>query len=72
MKVSAPVMDEKFYSDFIAHQITITHGDALRVKFKIRQKRASNGGICINQSYEVVELLNHMPRASQRSLIDQP
>lgn len=65
MKISAPVLDEAFYDDFFAHNITIAPGDALRVRLRIRQRRAPDTGIFINQSYEVVEVLKHIRRPRQ-------
>jgi hypothetical protein len=68
MKVSAPVTDEHFYDDFFAHRITIAPGDALRVRLRIRQRRSPDLGIFMNSSYEVIEVLSHLPRAGQGDL----
>lgn len=68
MKISAPVTDNQFYEEFFAHKITIAPGDSLRVRLKIMQRRTPDVGIYINQAYEVVEVLNHLPRAVQSEL----
>lgn len=70
MKISAPVTDEKFYTEFFAHRITIAPGDALLVRLRIRQKRAAAAGVFINESFEVVEVLSHIPRPPQLFLTD--
>ncbi|RNC64435.1 MAG: hypothetical protein ED859_18480 [Desulfuromonadales bacterium] len=68
MKISAPVTDERFYDDFFAHKITIAPGDSLRVSLKIWQKRTPDVGIYINHTYEVIEVINHIPRPTQSAL----
>ena len=68
MKISAPVTDDNFYDAFFAHDITIAPGDALRVRLRIRQRRAADIGVYINESYEVVEVLDHIPRDNQPRL----
>lgn len=71
MKIAAPVTDERFYDEFFAHRITIAPGDALRVKLLIRQRRAPDIGVFINESYEVIEVLKHMPRPPQMALTER-
>lgn len=68
IKISAPITDESFYSDFFAHEITIAPGDELEVKLKIRQKKDSITGIYSNKSYELMEVYKHIPRARQATL----
>lgn len=68
MKISAPVTDDAFYDDFFAHRIMIAPGDALRVKLLVRQRRAKDIGVFINESYEVVEVMKHLPRTGQGDL----
>jgi hypothetical protein len=65
MTISAPVTDKKFYDDFFAHRIMIAPGDALRVRLRIRQQRAPGLGIFVNESYEITEVINHIPRSGQ-------
>lgn len=67
-RMAAPVTDERFYNDFFAHRITIAPGDRLRVKLRIRQRRVPGLGIFVNESYEVTEVLEHIPRARQANL----
>lgn len=62
MKISAPLTDDHFYEDFIAHRITIAPGDALRVRLRIRQRRAPIG-VFINEGFEVTEVIRHIPRS---------
>lgn len=68
IKISAPVLDDAFYSDFFAHRITIAPGDVLRARLRIRQKRDPELGVFINEAYEVVEILEHIPRGAQTAL----
>jgi hypothetical protein len=67
-RIAAPVTDEKFYNDFFAHDIKIAPGDRLRVKLKIRQRRVPGIGIFINDSYEVIEVFEHIPQPQQGKL----
>lgn len=68
VRISAPVTDDAFYDDFIAHRITIAPGDALEVRLKVRQRRDPTTGIFLNDGYEVSEVRNHIPRAEQDNL----
>jgi len=64
-KISAPVLDDRFYSQFFAHDITIAPGDELSVRLIIRQVRDRDTGIYANAGYEVIEVLKHRPRVRQ-------
>lgn len=68
VRISAPVTDQAFYDDFFAHRITIAPGDALEVRLKVRQSLTQDIGVYINDSYEIVEVLKHIPRAEQDNL----
>ncbi len=68
IKISAPVLDDKFYDDFFAHKIMIAPGDAVAVKLKIYQTRDEDTGIFTNTRYEVVEVIRHIPRMKQANL----
>ncbi|QBM16550.1 hypothetical protein MARI_06320 [Marinobacter sp. JH2] len=68
IKISAPVLDEKFFDDFFAHKIMIAPGDAVEVKLKIYQTRDEDTGIFTNSRYEVVEVVRHIPRMKQTNL----
>lgn len=68
IKISAPMLDEKFFDDFFAHKITIAPGDSLEVSLKIYQSRDQDTGIFTNQRYEIIEVLRHIPRMRQVSL----
>jgi len=65
IKISAPVLDERFYDRFFAHDITIAPGDGLRVALRITQRQDSDTGIFINEKYEVIEVHEHLPRMQQ-------
>lgn len=68
IKISAPVLDEQFYSDFFAHKVTIAPGDSFEVVLKIYQSRDEDTGIYTNSRYEVVRVNKHIPRFSQADL----
>lgn len=70
-KISAPVIDDKFYRDFFAHNITIAPGDVLNVTLHILQQRDEDTGIYRNIGYEVVTVHNHTPRVTQMRLADK-
>lgn len=65
MRISAPVLDVSFYDRFFAHEIMIAPGDGLRVVLRVIQIAAPDTGIFMNASYEVVEVLEHIPRMQQ-------
>lgn len=71
IRIAAPVLDQQFYDDFFAHRITIAPGDALRVRLRIRQRRSADMGIFINEAYEIVDVLEHIPRQAQPRLEDR-
>jgi len=68
VRISAPVLDQSFYNDFFDHTITLAPGDVLRVRLKIKQKLNEDIGIYINESYEVLEVMDHFPRPKQTLL----
>ncbi|WP_224984485.1 hypothetical protein [Geomonas agri] len=68
VKISAPVTDQQFYSDFFSHKITIAPGDSLKVKLRIHQVRDTDTGIYTNKKYEVIEVMEHMPKPKQIAL----
>jgi hypothetical protein len=65
VKISAPVVDDKFYVDFFAHDITIAPGDILHVTLHVYQSKDLDTGIYRNVKYEVVQVLRHTPRVKQ-------
>ncbi|MCG7994266.1 MAG: hypothetical protein JAZ06_02435 [Candidatus Thiodiazotropha taylori] len=68
LRISAPITDHKFYDDFFSHRVTIAPGDVLRVRLKIRQKLDVDLGIYLNQSYEVVHVIDHIERKKQTTM----
>lgn len=70
IRISAPITDNKFYDKFFSHRITIAPGDILRVKLKIRQVLNKDLGIYLNQSYEVLEVVDHIERNQQMQFKD--
>lgn len=67
VKISAPVIDDQFYDRFFAHEITIAPGDGLRAALRITQRQDPDSGIFMNRKYEVIEVLEHIPRMRQAS-----
>lgn len=68
VRIAAPVLDDRFYADFFAHDITIAPGDALKVRLAIKQSRDAKTGIYTNISYEVIEVFEHVPSMKQMPL----
>lgn len=67
-KIAAPILDEKFFDQFFAHEIMIAPGDALEVALRVVQERKEDSGIFVNVRYEIVEVLNHVPRLRQSAI----
>jgi hypothetical protein len=65
VKISAPVLDPRFYDRFFSHEIRIAPGDALRVALRIVQSQDPDTGIFKNERYEVVEVFEHVARLRQ-------
>lgn len=72
VKISAPVIDQRFYDDFFAHRITIAPGDELKARLVIRQARDQDTGIYANVGYEVVQVYQHIPRVQQMQMPVEP
>ena len=68
VKIAAPILDERFFDRFFAHEITIAPGDGLEVALKIVQEKKADSGIFVNVRYEIVEVLDHVPRLKQTAL----
>ncbi|WP_133164381.1 hypothetical protein [Solimonas fluminis] len=68
--ISAPVVHERFYVDFFAHEITIAPGDTLNVTLAIKQSKDPDTGIFTNVAYEVVEVHGHVPKIRQMPLTE--
>ena len=68
VKISAPVLDAKFYEQFFAHDITIAPGDELSVRLAIKQSREPRTGIYTNVGYEVLEVYKHVKGMQQAKL----
>jgi len=68
VRISAPVLDAKFYTDFFAHNITIAPGDELQVMLAITQERDDRTGIYTNVDYKVIEVFKHIQRVRQTSI----
>jgi hypothetical protein len=68
VKISAAITDNNFYERFFAHEIMIAPGDSLKVRLAITQERDQTTGIYSNVGYEVVEVIEHIPRVRQLPL----
>lgn len=64
IRISAPVTDGDFYTQFFEHRIMIAPGDSLKVRLKIRQRRNRDLKIYVNESYEVIQVIEHIPRGA--------
>lgn len=68
IKIAAPIVDERFFNRFFAHEITIAPGDSLHVALHITQKKNTDTGIFVNVRYEIREVYEHVPRLKQANL----
>lgn len=68
IKISAPILDDRFFDRFFAHEITIAPGDSLEVSLRIVQEKHPDSGIFINKRYEIIEVYEHVPRLKQAQL----
>jgi hypothetical protein len=65
IKIAAPILDERFFDKFFAHEITIAPGDSLHVALHIIQEKNKDTGIFVNARYEITEVYEHVPRLRQ-------
>jgi hypothetical protein len=65
IKISGPVLDDRFYDRFFAREFTIAPGDGLRVELRIIQRKDPDTGIFKNERYEIIEVYEHLPRMHQ-------
>lgn len=68
VKIAAPILDNRFFDRFFAHEITIAPGDALEVALRIVQEKRPDSGIFVNKRYEIIEVYDHIPRLRQAAL----
>lgn len=68
VRIAAPVLDQKFFDRFFAHEIMIAPGDSLEVALRIVQEKKPDSGIYVNVRYEIVEVFQHLPRLTQHAL----
>lgn len=65
IKIAAPILDDRFFDRFFAHEITIAPGDSLHVALRIVQEKNRDTGIFVNVRYEIAEVYDHVPRLNQ-------
>lgn len=68
IKIAAPILDDRFFDRFFAHEIMIAPGDGLEVALRILQEKHPDSGIFVNKRYEIVEVYDHVPRLKQVEL----
>lgn len=69
VKITAPILHDDFWVDFIDHSITIAPGDILKVRLLIKQVLDEKTGIYTNTGYEVTHVYEHLPRPRQTHLL---
>lgn len=65
IRIAAPILDDRFFDRFFAHEITIAPGDSLHVALRIVQEKNRDTGIFVNVRYEIAEVYDHVPRLKQ-------
>jgi len=68
VKISAPILSDRFFEEFYAHDITIAPGDELSVKLAMKQERDPRIGVYTNVGYEVIEVYHHVRHMKQMRL----
>jgi len=63
--ISAPILHQDFYRKFAAHEIMIAPGDSLKVLIRIKQRLSPEAGVYINDTYEIIEVLDHIPKVAE-------
>jgi len=58
-RIPAPILDDKFHSDFMSHKIVIAPGDKLKTRLRIYQRRDLSIGVFVNDHYEIIEVIEH-------------
>lgn len=71
IRISAPITDDRFNSQFLARKIPVAPGDGLQVKLRMRRHKDSLSGVIVNDpnGYEVLEVLKHIPGQSQAEIV---
>jgi hypothetical protein len=64
-RISAPVLDSKFYDDLYRRRISLATGDILEVTLAIKQRPIVGTDIYENVGYEVRQVHKHTPRPTQ-------
>ena len=65
IRIAAPILDDRFFDRFFAHEIMIAPGDSLHVALRIVQEKNRDTGIFVNVRYEIAEVYDHVPRLKQ-------
>jgi hypothetical protein len=60
-RIPAPILDDRFYNDFMSHKIVIGPGDKLQARLRIYSHRDPATGVYVNDHYEVIEVIRHEP-----------
>lgn len=67
-EISAPIVDDTFYTRFFSHAITIAPGDTLECTLEITQTLQPEIDIYTNRSYRVIAVKRHVARPKQAIL----
>jgi hypothetical protein len=69
-KIPAPILDDSFYNEFIAHNIRIAPGDTFQVELKLIQEKVPGLDVYINKNYEIQKVLKHTPSEKEKKLFE--
>ena len=61
--ISAPVLDDEFYTQFNAHTIVLGVGDILQVRLRIITQYDSKHDINIEKGFEVIKVFKHIAKS---------
>lgn len=71
IKISANIDDDNFFEQMAKGQVSFKQGDSLQVRLKINQTYDPYSKVWLNQSYEIIQVIDHISydNGVQRKLI---
>jgi len=69
IKISAPVIDDKFWDKMARGEVSIKQGDSIKANLQIIQVLDPYSKVFFNESYEVIEVIEYIPTFEQGRLL---
>lgn len=58
-KISAPILHNDFYTDFIEHKVMIAPGDTLDARIRVIRQKDPEFGVLVDKEYEILYVYKH-------------